>query len=230
MDLLNAVVWLATTVFIYSAAIWVYKRSSKAWFFQALFHPLITSSTLIICLLYLSKTSISDYQSYTILLSLLLGPATVALALPLYNQCRLLMAMNWRVLIPIIFAGIVSPLLAWTCLKLLDTPLNLQMTVLVKSITTPLAMDAANAIGGLSALAAVLVISSGIIGAVFGPSLFTLLKIKNEAAQGIALGSVSHAIGTARAISISEVCAAFSTLALCVNGIATAIILPLLFS
>jgi putative effector of murein hydrolase len=137
--------------------------------------------------------------------------------------------MNWRVLVPICVGGALAPVLSWTCLYLLNTPLNLQMTVLVKSITTPLAMDAAGAIGGIPALAAVFVISTGIVGAICGPALFALIGVNNPAAQGTALGAVSHAIGTARAISIGEQCTAFATLALCVNGIATSLILPILF-
>ncbi len=93
------------------------------------------------------------------------------------------------------------------------------MTILVKSITTPLAMDAAGAIGGIPSLAAIFVIITGIVGAICGPALFRLMGVHNQAAQGTALGAVSHAIGTARAISISEQCTAFATLALCVNGI-----------
>jgi putative effector of murein hydrolase len=147
----------------------------------------------------------------------------------LYKQLNILMKMNWRVLVPISVAGILSPALSWTCLYLLNTPLNLQMTMLVKSITTPLAMDTAGAIGGIPSLAAVFVISTGIVGAICGPALFALIGVHNQAAQGTALGAVSHAVGTARAISISQQCTAFATLALCVNGIATSLILPMLF-
>jgi putative effector of murein hydrolase len=187
------------------------------------------STLLIILLQSLTHTSVSEYQGYTNLLSALLGPATVALAVPLYKQLSILMKMSWRVLLPISVAGILSPTLSWTCLYLLDAPVNLQMTILVKSITTPLAMDAAGAIGGISPLAAVFVISTGIVGAICGPPLFALIGVHNQAAQGTALGAVSHAIGTARSISISEQCTAFATLALCVNGMATSLILPILF-
>lgn len=222
-------IWLFVTVFIYFAALHLYKISSSLWFIHPFLHPLIVSSSAIILLQYLSDTSVNDYQRYTHLLSALLGPATVALAVPLYKQLALLMRMSWRVLLPIIIAGTIAPVLSWTSVYLLDTPLNLQMSVLVKSITTPLAMDAASAIGGIPSLAAVLVISTGIVGAICGPSLFALIKVHNHAAQGTALGAISHAIGTARTISISEQCTAFATLALCVNGIVTSLLLPILF-
>jgi putative effector of murein hydrolase len=235
LPLLNDINWLATilwliaTVIIYFGALHLYKITRPLWFIQPALHPLIVSTLLIILLQSLTHTSVSEYQNHTHLLSALLGPATVALAVPLYKQLSILMTMSWRVLVPIAMAGILSPAISWTCLYLLDTPLNLQMTILVKSITTPLAMDAAGAIGGIPSLAAIFVIITGIVGAICGPALFRLMGVHNQAAQGTALGAVSHAIGTARAISISEQCTAFATLALCVNGIVTSLILPILF-
>ena len=226
---LATVLWLIITVIIYFGALNLYKITRPLWFIQPALHPLIVSTLLIILLQSLTHTSVSEYQNYTHLLSALLGPATVALAVPLYNQLSILMTMSWRVLVPIMVAGILSPAISWTCLYLLDTPLNLQMTILVKSITTPLAMDAAGAIGGIPSLAAIFVIITGIVGAICGPAMFRLIGVHNQAAQGTALGAVSHAIGTARAISIGEQCTAFATLALCVNGIATSLMLPILF-
>jgi putative effector of murein hydrolase len=211
------------------AALYLYKVSKPLWFIHPLLHPLIVSTSVVILLQYVASTSVSEYQEYTKLLSALLGPATVALAVPLYKQLTLLMKMNWRVLVPILVGGTIAPTLSWVSVYLLDTPLNVQMTVMVKSITTPLAMDAAGAIGGIPSLAAVFVISTGIVGAVCGPALFKFIGVHNHAAQGTALGAISHAVGTARSISISEQCTAFATLALCVNGIATSLIVPILF-
>ena len=172
LTLLNDINWLATflwlmvTVIIYIGALHLYKITKPLWFIQPALHPLIVSTLLIILLQSWTHTTVSEYQNYTNLLSALLGPATVALAVPLFKQLNILMKMNWRVLVPLSVAGIVSPALSWTCLYLLDTPLNLQMTMLVKSITTPLAMDAASAIGGIPSLAAVFAISTGIVGAI----------------------------------------------------------------
>ncbi|MFT6269574.1 MAG: putative effector of murein hydrolase [Alphaproteobacteria bacterium] len=235
-SVLNDINWLATlfwlivTLIIYFGALHLHRITSHLWFIHPVLHPLIVSTSLVILLQTLTRTSVLEYQDYTHLWSVLLGPATVALAVPLYKQLSILMKMSWRVLVPISVAGMLSPVLSWTCLYLLDTPLNLQMTILVKSITTPLAIDAAGAIGGIPSLAAVFVISTGIVGAICGPALFKLIGVNNQAAQGTALGAVAHAIGTARAISISEQCTAFATLALCVNGIATSLLLPILFA
>lgn len=227
---LATTVWLTVTVVVYCVSIKLYILTAPLRFINPILHPLIVSTLVIIGLQYFSNTSVGEYQSYTQLLSMLLGPATVALAVPLYKQLRILTKMSWRVLVPIMVAGILAPLLSWLSVYLLNTPINLQMTILVKSITTPLAMDAANLIGGVPALAAVFVISTGIVGAVCGPPLFAIIGVHNHAAQGTALGAVAHGIGTAKAISISEQCTAFATLALCVNGIFTALLLPFLFA
>lgn len=222
--------WLAGSMLVYATSLWLYKRSINLKFLQPLFHPLITSTAVLLLVIYMTGIQVADYQSHTQILSLLLGPATVALAIPLYQQFRILIKMNWRVLLPIALASFVAPCLAWFCVYLVGAPLNMQMTMLVKSITTPLAMDAASLIGGIAPLAAVFVITSGIVGAAVGPGLFKLCRVSNHAAQGIALGAVSHAIGTAKAISVSQQCAAFATLALCINGLTTALILPFLFA
>jgi putative effector of murein hydrolase len=104
------------------------------------------------------------------------------------------------------------------------------MTMLVKSITTPLAMETTALIGGLPELAAVFVILTGIVGATFAPWLIMLTNTRSEYAVGLALGSVAHVVGTTKALSISETCGAFATLGLCINGIVTAIVMPLLFA
>ncbi len=227
---LQVLVWTGVTVLIYFLSLKLHALTKSLWFLQPILHPLIVSSVAVIGLQLLTQTSVQSYQEYTTGLSMLLGPATVALAVPLYRQLRILIRMGWRVLVPIIFAGIIAPTLAWTSLYFFDTPLNLQLTMLVKSITTPLAMDAAQAIGGIPSLAAIFVIITGIVGAICGPSLFAVMGVTNTAAQGTALGAVAHAIGTARAITMGEQCTAFATLALCVNGIMTSLLVPLLFS
>jgi putative effector of murein hydrolase len=173
---------------------------------------------------------VEKYQQHVWLIAFMLGPATVALAIPLYNQIRVLISMGWRLVLPICVGGVIAPLLAWLSIYFFDTPLNLQMTMLVKSITTPLAMGTAEAIGGIASLSAVFVIVTGIVGAIFAPLVFQIAKTHSHMAQGVALGTVAHAVGTSKAISTSETCAAFATLSVCLNGIVTALVLPLLFA
>ncbi|MFT4732122.1 MAG: putative effector of murein hydrolase [Gammaproteobacteria bacterium] len=228
--------WSQNYVFMLAcltATLGVYLLSRKLhlWLNQnPLLHPL-TVSTLIIGLgLHFTEIDVVAFKRGITLFELLLGPATVALAVPLYNQLPVLRQLGVRVLAPILIGGSLAPTIAWLSVYLLETPLQLQMTMLVKSITTPLAMGTAELIGGTPELAAVIVILTGIVGATFGPWLIILSKTDSEYAQGLALGSVAHVIGTSKALSISETCGAFATLGLCLNGILTALLLPILFA
>lgn len=222
----GAFLWTSMSLLAYAIGLLLYRKANN----HPAFHPLITSSTLIISALLMFGIDVERYLNDVWLLAFMLGPATVALAIPLYNQLSVLVKMGWRVMVPILVGGTLAPALAWLSIYFFDTPINLQMTILVKSITTPLAMGTAEAIGGIGSLAAVLVVLTGIIGAIFAPLVFQLSKTHSEMAQGVALGTVAHAVGTSKAISISETCAAFATLSVCLNGIITALMLPLLFA
>lgn len=211
----------------------VYLLSRQLYFWlnhNPLLHPLTISTLIIGFSLHFAAIDVIEFKLGITLFELLLGPATVALAVPLYNQLPVLRQLGFRVLAPILIGGSLAPTIAWLSVYVLDTPLQLQMTILVKSITTPLAMGTADLIGGTPALAAVIVILTGIVGATFGPWLIMLTKTDSEYAQGLALGSVAHVVGTSKALSISETCGAFATLGLCLNGIFTALLLPILFA
>lgn len=223
--LLQTLTVLSITLIVYVLARKLYAVGKQS----ALLNPLVTSTVLICSALYLFDFDVKRFTSSLSLLDLLLGPATVALAVPLYNQIPVIQRLGFRVLAPIIIAGTIAPILGWGTMYLLDSSETLQMTMLVKSITTPLAMETTALIGGLPELAAVFVILTGIVGATFAPWLIMLTNTRSEYAIGLALGSVAHVVGTTKALSISETCGAFATLGLCVNGIVTAIVLPLLF-
>ncbi|MCU7554839.1 LrgB family protein [Alteromonas sp. ASW11-19] len=216
--------WILITLVCYTAALALFRLAGGSpWL-----HPLVITATGVGMTLYLTETSIADFQTYAGIIHWLLGPATVALAIPMYNQWQQVRDLGWHLLVSVMAGGILAPLLAWTTLYLLDAPLALQMTMLVKSITTPLAMEASANIGGVPALAAVFVITTGIVGAVVTPAVFHIFRVTGAAAQGVALGTVAHAVGTAKALQMSEQAGAMATLGLCLNGIVTAVILPLM--
>ena len=219
----NTLVWLATTVMVYALSLQIFRYCGG----QPLLHPLILTTAGMAGVLAIIGVEIDSYQSYAQLLHWLLGPATVALALPLYNNWHFVKMQGWRLLIAVMVGGIVAPLLAWIALVSFNTPLSLEMTMLAKSITTPFAMETVNKIQGVPALAAVFVITTGIVGAMASQSVFRLLRVDDKQAQGLALGTVAHAVGTAKAIQMNETTGAMATVGLCVNGIMTSIILPI---
>ena len=158
----------------------------------------------------------------------LLGPATVALALPLYNQIGKVRSRLLPLSVALI-AGSATGILAPTLLaRAFSLGERTVLSLAPKSVTTPIAMGVAEKIGGAPPLTAVLVILTGIVGASIGVEVLRLLRLEGGAVQGFAIGTASHGIGTARALQVSEEAGAFSGLAMGLNGALTALLVPLL--
>jgi putative effector of murein hydrolase len=222
---LNQILWVAVTLQVYVLAVWIFKRFAH----HILFHPIVVGAILIAGVAGLSGTSVRDYTLNVSPINWMLGPITVALAIPLYRQVRLIYDAGSRGLLVIIVGASVAPLIAIGWLSLFDFSDSVRLSVLTKSITTPLAVDTTSIIGGLPELAAAVVVITGILGVMFSQMVFKLTRCHDPRAQGLALGIVSHAIGTSKALQINAKAGAFSTMALCVNGILTAIVLPVVF-
>jgi putative effector of murein hydrolase len=222
---LNQILWVAVTLQVYVLAVWIFKRFAH----HILFHPIVVGAILIAGVAALSGTSVRDYTLNVSPINWMLGPITVALAIPLYRQVRLIYDAGSRGLLVIIVGASVAPLIAIGWLSLFDFSDSVRLSVLTKSITTPLAVDTTSIIGGLPELAAAVVVITGILGVMFSQMVFKLTRCHDPRAQGLALGTVSHAIGTSKALQINAKAGAFSTMALCVNGILTAIVLPVVF-
>ncbi|NVK54796.1 MAG: LrgB family protein [Alteromonadaceae bacterium] len=217
--------WLAVTLLCYLMALQIFRRCGG----HPLFHPLSLTASAVAIVMWLTDVTASQYRGDAAILQWLLGPATVALAVPMFNQWQKIKNLGAPLLVSIAVGGIIAPALAWGVIYLTHAPLAIQMTMLVKSITSPLAMETGAAIGGIPALAAVFVILTGIIGAVAAPVTFRILAITQPEAQGVALGTVCHAVGTAKALQTGVVEGALATVGLGVNGILTALVLPLFF-
>jgi putative effector of murein hydrolase len=171
-----------------------------------------------------------EYRKSTEILSVLLGPATVALAVPLYLNLRRIRQLLWPTLTTLVVGGVFATglclLLGWW----FGADHMILMTMAPKSVTSPIAMLVAEQIGGVAALAAVFVLITGVLGAIFGPGLLTLARVDNPAARGMALGLTAHAVGTSIALQEGEECGAFAALGMSLMGVATALFLPLAVS
>lgn len=223
---IDGMLWITATLIWYWLALRIHRMAKGS----PLLHPLVVTASGVGASIALVHGDISQYQLDAGLIHWLLGPATVALAIPMYNQWHQVREFGWRLIAAVGAGGIIAPLLAWSVVFAFNTPLAIQMTMIVKSITTPLAMEAGAKIGGIPALAAVFVIVTGIVGAVVSDLVFRLCRVESAQAQGVAMGTVAHAVGTAKALQMSEQTGAMATLGLCLNGIMTAIIVPLLFA
>ncbi|WP_431282189.1 LrgB family protein [Humitalea sp. 24SJ18S-53] len=159
----------------------------------------------------------------------LLGPATVALAVPLYRQWEAVRRSAIAVLASVLCGGVFAAVAGVAIAAVLGAPANVLATLAPRSVTMPVAMGIAERLGGLPSLTAVVVMGSGILGAALGPLLLTLLRVKDWRARGLAMGVAAHGIGTARALRVNEVAGAFAGLAMGLNALASAMLLPLLW-
>lgn len=225
MPIWNWGLWLGGTLLIYILALLIFKRAKQS----PLAHPLITSVIMMAVILALLNVPIEQYQQEVTLLTWLLGPATVALAVPLRNQLPYLRQHGWHILPTIAAGGVTAPLVAWGLFYLFDIDHVIRLSVLTRSITTPLAIEVSVFIGGYASMAAVFVVITGIIGVIISDLVFGLTKVVAAEHRGLVLGTIAHAIGTASGFLKGEKVGAYATLALCINGILTALILPFLF-
>ena len=206
----------------YQLAMAAYERTR--WVFL---QPVLVSMALVIGSLWLLDIGFEEYRRHSELLTLFLGPATVALAVPLFMNLKRIRLLFWPVLITLVLAGVVATVLGVGLGWLFGVDQQMLMTLAPKSVTSPIAMLVAAEIGGVAALAAVFVLLTGVLGAMFGPELLRWAGVRHPAAQGMALGLAAHAVGTARALQEGEECGAFAALSMSLMGVATAVLLPL---
>jgi predicted murein hydrolase (TIGR00659 family) len=213
---------LTMTLCAYVSAFWLYSRFN----FSPLANPVAISIALVVLILKGTGMSYRDYFSGAQFVHFLLGPATVALAIPLARQLPRLR----RLFLPILcglFSGSVTAIISAVAITaLMGGTYQLALSIGPKSATTPIAMGVSEKLGGLPALTAVLVIGTGILGAVIARFLFKWMRVDSHEVRGFALGVTSHGIGTARAFQVSPEMGAFSGLGMGLNGILTAFLAP----
>ena len=216
---------LTLTLTAFVAASFIYQKMKV----NPLFNPVFISVIVIVLVLQFWETEYQTYFEGAQFVHFLLGPATVALAIPLYRQFARIKKSAIAIFISLLCGSITASgsavLIAW----FLGAQSVSIISLAPKSVTAPVAMGISDQLGGLPSLTAVMVILTGIVGATLGPILLNLMRIKKWDARGLAMGIASHGIGTARALQVNEVAGAFSGMAMGLNALATAILLPLLW-
>ena len=215
--------WIIITISAYKIGIIVYEKSGK----HALLQPIVVAYLIMLPILLFAQIPYKQYFDSVSILHFFLGPATVALALPLYKNLSLIRAYLVPILITLLAGGTFTILSALGILWLFDASKITMLSMTTKSVTAPITLITALDIGANPSLAMGFVVMTGLLGALFGTVVFKLLRIKNDAAKGFALGLISHAVGTARAFEISENAAAFAALAMGLVGVFTAVLLPI---
>lgn len=227
MEVLESSVFFGVTITLITYAIGVLiKKKLKI----AIFNPLLISIALII--IFLAFTGI-DYQSYSEgadFISYLLTPATVCLAVPMYEQMDSLKKNGLAIMAGILSGTITSMLCVLACTAIFKLNHETYVTLLPKSITTAIGIGVSEEMGGVITITIVAIIVTGIFGNMFAELICKLFKIQHPIAKGVAIGTSSHAMGTSKAMELGEVEGAISSLSLAVTGILTVILAPLFAS
>ena len=193
-------------------------------------NPLLIANVLIVGFLLITGIRLESYNVGGDYISMMLSPATVVLAVPLYRQISKLRQF-WKPILAGIFAGSLTSIACVILFsKLLGLSNTLMLSLLPKSVTIPMGSVISAQIGGIPSVTIIAITVTGITGAVAAPAVCRFCHIKHKVAQGIAIGTASHALGTTRAMEMGEVQGAMSSLAIGIAGLFTAVVAPLILA
>jgi predicted murein hydrolase (TIGR00659 family) len=220
----SPLLWLTATFLAYLVGV-----QAQAWVGGAAWmSPVLIAVVLLITALTLTGTSYATYFDGAQFIHFLLGPTTVALAIPLWRN-RMMVRKAWRAMAGALIAGSLTAVISTLAIGWALGASSLTLASLApKSVTTPIAMGISEKIGGLPSLTAAAVIATGILGSMIVTPLFNAFGLTDWRARGFAAGVAAHGIGTARAFQVNEVAGAFAGVALALNGLVTALLVPML--
>lgn len=219
-ELLTESVYFGVTISIVGYGIGLFLKKKLKW---GILNPLLTSILFVVGFLLLFDIDYDTYNETAKYLSYLLTPATVALAIPLYQQITLLKKNGLAIFLGI-FSGVLSSLLSILAMSYMFGLSHREyVTLLPKSITTAIGIGVADELGGITTITVAVIIVTGVLGNVIGQAVCKLFKIYEPIAVGLAFGTSAHAVGTAKALEIGEVEGAMSSLSIVVSGLMTVV-------
>lgn len=215
--------WIVLTIGLYLLA----SRLKARWPANPLFTPLVFTIAVIIIILLVTNIPLETYHTGGQFFSLFVTPATVALAIKLEKNFVYLKRYYPAILVGIVSGVLFHTLMIYGFALLFHYDASMVSTLLPKSITTAIAVGVSDSLGGIVSLTVALVVFTGVVGALVGPTVFKFFNIADPVAQGVALGSSSHAMGTAKAIEMGDVQGAMSGVSIVVTGITVVLLVPL---
>lgn len=214
---------ISLTLLSYGASVAIYRKTKTPFL-----NPIIVSLVFIAVAVQLTPFSWESYISGTVPIVKLLPLTVILLALPLYRQLPLLRK-NYKAILAGTIAGVVTSALSLIIIgKALGINKEILTSIIPKSITTPLGLSLSESLGGLMGVTVISIVITGVLGVIIYQPVFKILRIKHPIAQGVALGTASHAVGTSKAIELGEVEGAMSSLSIVVTGVITILATPLL--
>jgi len=222
MTIMITIITIVLTIFIYVSMMLLYKRLRFP-----LFVPVATTTFVIIILLHVLNIPYEIYMTGGKWIGELLGPAVIAMALPLYQNRESVKKYFIPIFTSVVFGSTIGILTGFYFSNLFNLEEEIISSIIPKSVTTPIAMEISGLIGGIPTLAAVYVTVAGIFGAMFGPFILHKSNITHFVGVGVGFGTASHGIGTARALDIGQKEAAIGSIAMIISAIYIAIICPI---
>lgn len=224
MEFFRSHIFLLTlTIGVYVLSVWLYRKSKIR-----LLHPILTSTAVIILFLQVLGIEYESYAEGTELINFMLGVSVVALGYLLYEQLEQVKGRLATILTSVVVGSIVGIISVVLIARWMGADELIVLSLQPKQVTTPIAISVSETSGGIPPLTSMVVIIAGILGGIVGPAVMDKIGINDRIARGLALGSASHAVGTARAIELGAVEGAISGLAIGLMGVVTAILIPLL--
>ena len=217
--------WLFVTLSAYVLAEQIHRYGRQF----ALLNPVLVSAALIALILWVSGTPYTAYFGGAQFIHVMLGPAIIALAVPVARHKAALWRARYAVLAAVVCGGLAAALSAVGLGRAFGLSDPLIASLAPKSVTAPIAMGIAEQIGGITSIAAVLAVVTGITGAVMVTPLFTRLGFTDWRARGFAVGVTCHGIGTAHAFQVHAIAGTFATIGMALNGLFSSVLLPVLF-
>lgn len=217
---MNNILWLFLTIILFLIA-----RKYKNTKLIKIIPPMFLTGIILIILLNIFNVSYEDYNEYSSFLTLVLGPATITLAYPLYKNMHLLSKNKRAIFVGFFSSSIIAILSAVIIGNLFHSDIKLIFSLIPKSVTAPIAIEISKLIGGIPELTACIVALTGLFGAIFGHKILKTFKIKSDIAKGLAIGATSHVLGTAACIEKhKEEQVVMATISLIIVGIITTVI------
>ena len=221
----NASFGIIISLLAFEAGLLIYKKTKFP-----LFNPLLIAIALVISFLLVFNIDVDIYNKGGQFINMFLGPATVVLAVPLYKQLNLLKKYLLPILVGILLGSSIGISSVILLANIFGFEKVLTISLLSKSVTTPIGIEITKQLGGLAPVTVLSIIISGIIGSILGPLLCKKFKINNKVAIGIAIGTASHAVGTTKALELGETEGAMSSLSIGIAGIMTVFLAPTFYA
>lgn len=209
------------TILIYNLSLTLARKSSSP-----VTNPVFLSTVLIIVVLLVTNISYEKYTLAKDIMSYFLGPATVALAVPIYKNRKVMAKYFSASMFGLLSGSIITILSAILLALMFHLPRDIFLSLSVKSVTTPIAIEVGKMIGGNLSLIVGFVIFTGIIGAMFGAKILNLVKVDHPFARGLSIGTIAHGIGTAEAVREGEIQGAVAGAAMGIAGVLTSFFIP----